>query len=210
MSTSLLTTHDLACERDDRLLFSQLNFAIEAGQIAQVKGPNGSGKTTLLKTLAMLYQNYTGRVCWQGVDIREYAPDYHASLLYLGHKPGINNRLTVLENLSFLTGLKQALFKQDLYEALDAVGLSGYEDALCQNLSAGQQRRVGLARLYLSNAQLWILDEAFTAIDLEGVAALENFLAQRAAQGTAIILTTHHQLCLPNYRVLELGAAPDD
>lgn len=204
MSEILLSTKGLACERDDRLLFSELSLDIKSGHIYQVKGPNGAGKTTLLRCLAGLYQNYSGQVSWLGEDIRNCFPSYHSELLFLGHKSSVKTTLTVLENLRFLTGLKQVVSDDDLYNALHAVGLRGYEDVLCQNLSAGQHRRVGLARLFLTQARLWILDEAFTAIDLNGVSELELFFAAKAESGTAIVLTTHHRLAIQGVNVIEL------
>lgn len=209
MAESLLEARSLSCERDDRLLFSDLNLHIKAGQIWQIKGPNGAGKTTLLRILCGLYQDYRGQVLWQGSDVFDVRAEFNSDLLYLGHKPAITQSMTPYENLRYLTGLRQAAEDEALFTALESVGLAGYEHVDCQNLSAGQLRRVGLARLYLSNAKLWVLDEVFTAIDLEGVAALEHFFEQKASeQQVAVILTTHHQPKIHGLNVFSLQGAP--
>jgi heme exporter protein A len=113
--------------------------------------------------------------------------------------------LTPLENLRFLIGLQQPILEDELWQALEKVGLAGYEHVLCRNLSAGQKRRVALARLYLSTAKLWVLDEIFTAIDKKGVAQLEALLEDKAQSGVAIVLTTHHELTMPSVKVVSLG-----
>lgn len=205
MAESLLSVSELACERDDRMLFNDLSFDVGRGEIVQIKGPNGAGKTTLLRALVGLYQSYHGQIFWRGQDIRDAGADYHRDLLFLGHKPSVKTSLTVLENLRILVGLKQPVSNDQLYNALDSVGLAGYEGVLAQNLSAGQHRRVSLARLFLSDASLWVLDEAFTAIDLDGVAELERFLALQAGNGRSIILTTHHRPEISKLREIVLG-----
>lgn len=205
MSDALVKADNLFCERDDRLLFSGLSFDVFSGEILQLEGPNGSGKTTLMRILSGLFSSFDGKVLWKGVEVRHCQSEFCQDLLFLGHKSSIKTTLSPLENLRFLTGLKQACSEQDLLDALGRVGLAGYEYILCANLSAGQQRRVALARLYLSRARLWILDEIFTAIDKKGVAQLEALLAEKARAGVAIILTTHHALAMPNVRVLSLG-----
>ena len=205
--TSLLRVEGLHCERDDRLLFSDLSFEIQAGEVVQIEGPNGAGKTTLLKILAGLLPSWEGRVLWKGIDMAESRSGFLASLLYLGHKPGIKGVLSPLENLRAWSALHQPVGDAQLFEALAQVGLKGYEYVPCESLSAGLQRRVALARLYLSQAEIWILDEAFTAIDRRGVAQLEALLAAKAAAGGAVLMTTHHALNLPGgLRRIELGA----
>ena len=102
-------------------------------------------------------------------------------------------------------GLQQSIGEEQIWQALERVGLAGYEHVLCRNLSAGQKRRVSLARLYLSDAKLWVLDEIFTAIDKKGVAQLESLLAEKALSGVAIVLTTHHELSMKNLKKLQLG-----
>ncbi len=208
MSVELLRAEGLSCERDDRMLFENLNFQVNAGEVVQIEGPNGAGKTTLLKILGGLLQAWDGELYWRGEPMTQARPDFLASLLYLGHRPGIKLILSPWENLRTWCALHQPSSDQELFAALAQVGLKGYEHVPCDSLSAGQQRRVALARLYLSKADLWVLDEAFTAIDRRGVAQLEALLAQKAAAGGAVILTTHHALNLPGaLRVIRLGGS---
>ncbi len=197
--TALLTTTDLCCERDSRTLVDGLNLSIEPGHIYQVEGPNGSGKTTLLRVLCGISSRYTGDIHWQGQPAQKVKTVYHSQLLYLGHSSGVKAALSPRENLQWhasLKGLQGDEAESAILAALDKVGLYGYEDAACFTLSAGQQRRVGLARLFLGDAKLWILDEPFTAIDKQGVKELESWIADYAANGGTVILTTHHELTI--------------
>lgn len=202
----MLRISRLSCERDDRFLFQNLNYTFPEGSITQLEGPNGAGKTTLLRILAGLFTLFDGEVLWKEFPLNETKIEFNNQLLFIGHKSSIKPGLTPLENLKFLVGIQQAISKAELYIALEKVGLYGYEDVLCRNLSAGQQRRVALARLYLTHAKTWILDEIFTAIDKQGVAQLEKFLAEQARKGVTIILTTHHHLSISNLQVLSIGS----
>lgn len=205
-ASELLRAESLFCERDERVLFENLNFSINAGEIIQVEGPNGSGKTTLLRIMSGLSGAYEGSIYWKGETINASRIDFLSNLLYLGHKPGVKAILTPVENLRALMGIRQNVTDEQIYSALEKVGLYGYEDVPCHNLSAGQHRRVALARLYLSTDELWILDEAFTAIDKKGVKDLEALLQERARQGGAVLLTTHHELQLESgFKKLLLG-----
>ena len=204
MVDTVLTVTNLYCEREDRTLFSGLEHNFQQSTITQLEGPNGAGKTTLLRILAGLFSSYEGDVQWQDQPLYVNRLAYQAQLLYIGHKSAIKTSLTPLENLRYLLSLKQTIVEDDLWSALREVGLEGYEHVLCRNMSAGQQRRVALAQLYLSTAKVWILDEIFTAIDKQGVAQFERLLLEKARNGVTIILTTHHQLSLPELRILSL------
>ena len=197
--TALLTTTDLCCERDGRLLVDALNLSIEPGHIYRIEGANGSGKTTLLRVLCGLSSRYTGSILWRGQPVNQVKPDFHSQLVYLGHSPGVKAVLTPRENLRWhasLNGAKDQQVEKAIDAALDKVGLYGYEDTACFTLSAGQRQRVGLARLFLGQAALWVLDEPFTAIDKHGVIELEQWIADYSKQGGTVILTTHHQLSM--------------
>lgn len=196
MSDPLLKVEQLYCERDDRILFEDLGFSLSAGDVVQIEGQNGSGKTTLLRILAGLSRNYEGTIFWKGEPISDVVEDFRQSLLYFGHQPGVKAVLTPLENLAWYAAMHPTIDRRQVTEALAQVGLQGYEDVPCHMLSAGQNRRVSLARLYLSSAPLWILDEPFTAIDKRGVAAKEALIAQHAERGGSVILTTHHELAM--------------
>ncbi len=190
---SLLSGVNLTCIREERLLFDELNLAINAGDIVQVEGPNGSGKTSLLRILAGLSQPYDGDVCFKSTPISHCREEYHQHLLYFGHLPGVKGEMSAEENLNFNLALHGIDTSQCL-ENLTKVNLLGFEDSLASHLSAGQHRRIALARLYQSSAPIWILDEPFTAIDKQGVASLEALFSAHAARGGCVILTTHQDL----------------
>ena len=194
-STSLLSATSLTCIREDRLLFDQLNIEISAGDIVQVEGPNGSGKTSLLRILAGLSQPFEGDIFFNKQLINQSQEEFHQNLLYLGHLPGVKGEMNAQENLSFnlaLHGINNEA--TEIKQTLAEVNLTGFEDSLASHLSAGQHRRISLARLYKSNARIWILDEPFTAIDKQGVHALEQLFKAHINQGGCVILTTHQDL----------------
>lgn len=190
----MLEAKDLTCIRDERRLFQRLSFCISAGEIVQVEGQNGAGKTSLLRILAGLADADEGQVNWQGENIRRDRARYHQDLLYLGHQPGIKSVLTPFENLAFYQSVFQKVDNAAIWQALAQVGLVGYEDLPVSQLSAGQQRRVALARLWLSQSPLWILDEPLTAIDKQGVGTLLALFVEHAAKGGMVLLTTHQDL----------------
>jgi heme exporter protein A len=198
---------DLYCERDERVLFSHLGFSISNGEVLQVQGANGSGKTTLLRILCGLNPDYSGELSWQGQPVEDIRETFNSRMFYLGHSPAINKTLTPLQNLRWYCASNGFSDDAAIFAALAELGLEGYENIPCHQMSAGQQRRVSLARLLLSPADLWILDEPFTALDKRGVAELEGRIARKAADGGAIILTTHHALQLHcPVRVINLDA----
>lgn len=202
-----LEARQLACERDGRWLFHGLDLRLSDGEVLRVEGPNGSGKTTLLKILCGQVSDVEGEVLWQGKPLRRARAELLSNLLYIGHAPAIKKSLTALENLRWYQAMAAEPISMDTCEqALERVGLSGFEDIPCGQLSAGQQRRVALARLELSPRALWVLDEPFTAIDASGVAILEQRLVEHAHRGGAVLVTTHHALSnIPDLRRLHLG-----
>ncbi|MCL7944994.1 cytochrome c biogenesis heme-transporting ATPase CcmA [Marinobacter sp. ATCH36] len=205
MSEPLLQAVNLECERDDRVLFRDLSFSILPGTLIRVEGPNGSGKTTLLRILAGLNDSYSGDLLWRGQRRDGYREDFLRNMLYLGHRPGIKPLLTPIENLRALMAGRRSVPDKVLWQALEGTGLGGFQAVPCHSLSAGQQRRVALARLLIADEPLWILDEVFTAIDIHGVAALEKLLIERVENGGAIVVTTHHDLRLPAMQRVTLG-----
>lgn len=210
MSEPLLQAVNLQCERDDRMLFRELSFSILPGTLTRVEGPNGSGKTTLLRILAGLNDGWSGDLLWLGQPRSRAREEFVRNMLYIGHRPGIKPLLTPMENLRALMAGRKKVSDSMLGQALAGTGLAGFEDVPCRRLSAGQQRRVALARLLIADEPLWILDEVFTAIDIDGVAALESLLVQRARDGGAIVVTTHHDLQLPSMQRITLGGSDDD
>ena len=162
--------------------------------MVQVSGPNGSGKTSLLRLLAGLMQPTAGVVRLNGKPLHEQRSELARNLVWIGHAAGIKDVLTAEENLSWLSALHHPASRDAIWQALAAVGLKGFEDVPCHTLSAGQQRRVALARLYLDCPPLWILDEPFTALDATAMETLTRRLEQHARQGGCAILTTHQPL----------------
>ncbi len=193
----MLQVESLYCERQRRILFEELSFVVEPGEILQIKGSNGCGKTTLLKILTGLFEDYRGEVSWS----------LDAWPLFISHKPGVKDQLTARENLGWLAGLHQGSVRAaDIDQALDAVGLSGYEDVACESMSEGQRKRVNLARLFFIDSPAWILDEPLSAIDVDGVALLQDRISCYLATGGMVILTSHQPLDVPqSVRTLNLS-----
>lgn len=210
MSELLLHVKGLSCERDDRMLIRDLAFDLHGGEILQIEGPNGSGKTTLIRILCGLSDDYAGELHWRGQPRHRNDDRFRQEHLYFGHLTGIKTSLSPRENLRWILQLKgvgtsgPALDKA-IETALEKVGLASYEDVPVYALSAGQKRRVALARLQVEPALLWVLDEPFTAIDRKGVAELEALIQQHATSGGSVLLTTHHALDIPGLRKLQLG-----
>lgn len=204
-ANKMLSAQQLYCERDERVLFKNLSFDLAEGQIMQVQGSNGSGKTTLMRILCGLNDSYEGEISWYGREIEEQAVGFFSSLLYIGHRVGVSKVLSPLENLRWSCSLKRRVKDRALNDALAEVGLRGFEESPCYTLSAGQQQRVSLARLIISPAKLWLLDEPFTTLDSKGVAQLESLLQKQAQSGGAVLVTTHHKLNIPELTVLSLG-----
>lgn len=201
----MLEVKNLFCERDERILFGGLSFQVDKGEVLQIEGQNGSGKTTLLRILCGLTEAFEGQLYWKGEAIDEVLDDYYKSMLYIGHLSGVKITLTPEENLAWMRQLNPSLNRINILDALKKVGLYGYEDAPCFTLSAGQQRRVGLARLYLSKAPLWILDEPFTALDKKGVMEKEILISKHIENGGSVVLTTHHNLNIPGKKIRSIN-----
>lgn len=199
----MLAVTGLSCTRGERPLFAGVDFALGAGEWLHVQGGNGCGKTSLMRLLIGLSPAESGEIRWRG----EPAPsaEYRRELMYLGHHAAIKEELTPLENLRIGSALDDmALDERDALGALLRLGLRGREDLPVRVLSAGQKRRVLLARLLTRPAKLWVLDEAFNALDVGAVKLLGELIAEHLARGGLAVLTSHQPLPLPGGKALVL------
>lgn len=192
----ILTVDGLCCLRGDRLLFTDLGFALAPGGVVQLEGPNGSGKTTLLRAICGLSPIEAGTIYWHGTPRDEVIDDFRAALTYIGHVPGVKRDLTAREDLMAWRALGggEPTFAADA--AFERAGVAGLGDTPLRHLSAGQTRRVALARLIAMPTTLWLLDEPLTALDADGKVLLETLLSEHAAAGGMTVISTHHPLDL--------------
>ena len=191
----MLEICNLACTRGDHLLFSDLNFTLNAGEIVQVQGVNGSGKTTLLRTLCGLVKPTAGQINWSGKNIQDLGAEYYAEMIYLGHLNALKDELNAVENMRISAGLAGCeVDNQQIFAALQRMGLRGREILPVKALSQGQSRRVALARLLIGHFPLWILDEPLTALDVGAVQLIQDLIAAHLARNGMVIYTTHQPL----------------
>jgi heme exporter protein A len=191
----MLEISNLACSRGDHLLFSDLNFSLSVGELLQVQGANGSGKTSLLRTLCGFMMPVAGEIRWHGQNIRELGDAFYAEMIYLGHLNAIKDELNALENLRISAGLAGCkVDDKQVMAALRRMGLRGRETLPVKVLSQGQRRRVALARLLLSNASLWVLDEPLTALDVGAVELMQELIGEHLVNNGMVIYTTHQPL----------------
>jgi heme exporter protein A len=195
----VLEVGNLHLWRGDRHLLRGLSFSLPQGQALQLLWPNGTGKTSLLRCIAGFLHAEEGEVRWQGKPVREDRDAFHWELAYFGHDAALKADLTAFENLRYSCGVRQRLSEANLRVALADVGLNGIDPRQpARSLSAGQQRRVALARLSLWGAKLWLLDEPASNLDAAGQQVLERLLKSHLEAGGAAILATHHALLLPD------------
>ena len=206
MAPPFLEVTDLACRRGGRKVFERLSFTLDAGELLALTGRNGSGKTTLLRALALLVRPEAGSVRWQGADIRAEPETWRGRLAWLGHLEGLKGDLSVRENLLAAERLRGAPPAEDRLDvALVALDLANLAARPVRTLSAGQRRRAALARVVLSQAPLWLLDEPLNALDAPAQTAFRDVLQRHLDAGGLAIAATHADLAMPGARALELG-----
>lgn len=208
MQPNGLTVNNLDCVRGDRRLLQNIHFDLQAGQLMHLQGHNGSGKTTLLRTIAGLLPADNGTIYWKGENIHKQMETYHTDLLYLGHLNGLKEELNAVENLRIQAAIRgEPISEKKIWGTLQAIGLRGQEDIPSKYLSQGQKRRVALARLWLSQAKLWLLDEPFSALDTAALEQLQQIAHQHLRNGGLLLLTSHQPVALlqQDHEILKLG-----
>jgi len=201
-----LTAENLHLWRGEQHVLRGIGFELQSGQCLQVTGANGAGKTTLLRALCGLVPVEEGTILWRGQDIARDQAAFHAQLQYLGHDNGLKGDLTAAENLHYAAALKQSVTPPQIAQALARSGITASAGQLLRRLSAGQRRRVALARLSLIAASLWVLDEPGSNLDAQGQELLRALLASHLQAGGTAVVATHQPLALSaeQLRTLEL------
>jgi len=204
-SSCTLQAQDWTCIRGERKLFSNISFDLSAGDCLHVRGENGVGKTSLLRLLTGLSKPEAGQVLWNHELIAKQVDQYHRNLLFLGHRDALKEEFSALENLQTYAALDDIdLPHEKALAALWHFGLRGRENLPVNCLSAGQKRRVLMARMLTRQARLWILDEPFNALDVSAVALLEGLMNEHLTSGGILVLTSHQVIHIPNVKALDL------
>tara|TARA_Y100000031_G_scaffold108387_1_gene119265 strand:+ start:857 stop:1510 length:654 start_codon:yes stop_codon:yes gene_type:complete len=210
---AIFSAEALACVRGERLVFQDLDFQVSAGEALILRGPNGSGKSTLLRLVAGYLNPSAGHLAWNGRPVGEDPDGHRQRLHYVGHLDAVKPPLTVAENLAFWAGQGHRDDSSDSFEdrvqsALGRLGLSRLAEVPGRFLSAGQKRRLNLARLAASPAQLWLLDEPTVSLDADGADVIAEMVIEHVAGGGLAMIATHIDLGLQETRVLTLGGTP--
>ena len=204
-ATAALEARKITCVRGDRALFSGLDLQLFAGQCLHIRGENGVGKTSFLRLLTGLASPESGEVYWCGHAIQKQASEYRSKLLFLGHRDALKEDLSAIENLRMYAAIDGiALSEQDAFASLRRFGLKGREDLPIHCLSAGQKKRVLMARMLTRRAQVWILDEPFNALDARAVGELQDLIVEHLQGNGLVVLTSHQPLAISGLRVLDL------
>ena len=201
--TAQLTVKNLACWRNEQALFEGLNLSLSPENVLFLQGENGSGKTSLLRILCGFRLADEGEISW-GDNPVSSLPEYFQNISYIGHNNGIKDELTVEENLNLMRSLATVSgIKTET--VLKEIGLFKQADVLTRQLSAGQKRKLALARLMMTNNSFWILDEPFTSLDKDSVVFFESLIKQHVSRGGMLILTSHHDIDLSGLSVQQFN-----
>ena len=199
---SKLIVNNLSCQRGYKLLFENLSFELNSGEVLKVSGPNGSGKTSLMKILAGLSSFETGSIDYDDTKIN--SERYNLDFLYLGHLAALSPELSCLENLKYTMRLGNDNLDLDFSDALKKVGLENFENELVGQLSAGQKKRIALSLLFITQSKVWLLDEPFSALDSKAIKIIETRVEDHCNSGGICILTTHQECNIKNMKEISL------
>jgi len=199
---SKLIVNNLSCQRGYKLLFENLSFELNSGEVLKVSGPNGSGKTSLMKILAGLSSFETGSIDYDETKIN--SERYNLDFLYLGHLAALSPELSCLENLKYTMRLGNDNLDLDFSDALKKVGLKKFENELVGKLSAGQKKRIALSLLFITQSKVWLLDEPFSALDSRAIKIIETRVEDHCNSGGICILTTHQECNIKNMKEISL------
>ena len=199
---SKLKINNLSCQRGYNLLFENLSFELNSGEVLKISGPNGSGKTSLIKILAGLNSFETGSIEYDDTKIN--SERYNLDFLYLGHLAALSPELSCLENLKYTAHLGNNNINIDFSGALTEVGLEKFENELVGKLSAGQRKRIALSLLFITQSKVWLLDEPFSALDSKAIKIIETRIEDHCNSGGLCILTTHQECNIKNIKEISL------
>lgn len=191
--TEKLSATNLTLIRGERCLFQGLDFALNPGELLLLKGQNGSGKTSLLRAIAGMLSLESGEIFWNEAPVLQQRQEFHGALVWLAHKTGLKGDLTLVENLRFEASLRPQS-DNDLAVVCERVGISRLKRLPLRSLSAGQQRRVALARLVLADVPLWLLDEPFTSLDRDGRHLVTQLVEEHLASGGMCVMAAHQDV----------------
>lgn len=200
--TAKLSADDLTLFRGERCLFQGLAFALNPGELLLLEGPNGSGKTSLMRAIAGLLELETGTVLWDGKATRNHRQQFHNALVWMAHRVGLKADLTLVENLAFEASLRPQS-NCDTESVYARLGIGRLKALPLRSLSAGQQRRVALARMLLADARLWLMDEPFTNLDRDGRALVIELVQEHLSSGGMCIMAAHQdvEICATIHRI---------